>query len=141
RLQTLAKPLLEDKPLTRKVLERVLNLMRQVPGVKVQPQMELPKYAGGGTPLVLHVERRAFRAEGGVVDMGAGSQPVVGISAGSLTPLGEQIRLTGAVPIGSRDVKYIAGTAVVPIGDDGLEWVIDGYHYGARPRDGALEDL
>jgi len=141
RLQSLAKPLLGDKPLTRAKLERVLNLMRQVPGVRVQPQMDLPKFAGGATPLILHVQRQAVRAEGGLADMGSGLQPLVGITTGSLTPLGEQVRLTGAVPIGSHDVKYISGEITIPIGHDGLDMVVDGYHYESHPQDGELQDV
>ncbi|MGB6008441.1 ShlB/FhaC/HecB family hemolysin secretion/activation protein [Castellaniella sp.] len=140
RLKSLSKPLLDAKPLTRATLERALNLMRKVPGVKVQPQMDLPKFAGGATPLILHVQRHAFRAEGGLADMGSGLQPMVGIVTGSLTPLGEQIRLTGAVPIGSHDVKYISGQISIPIGHDGLEMIVDGYHYESHPEDGELQD-
>ncbi|CAM5207699.1 hypothetical protein CDEF62S_00952 [Castellaniella defragrans] len=141
RLQSLAQPLLQEKPLTRKRLERVLNLMRQVPGIQVQPEMSLPKYAGGGTPLTLHVTRHTFKAEGGIADLGSGLQPMVGATTGSLTPLGEQVRLTGAVPIGSHDVKYVSGEVTVPIGNNGLAAVVDGYHYEAHPDDSALNAI
>jgi hemolysin activation/secretion protein len=141
RLQSLAQPLLQQKPLTRAVLERVLNLMRMVPGVKVQPELSLPKHVGGNTPLTLHVERRAVKGEGGVADLGSGLQPLVGITTGSLTPLGEQVRITGSVPIGSHDVQYVSGQVTVPIAHNGLAVVVDGYHYEAHPDDSALSQL
>ena len=42
RLESLAEPLKEEKPLKQATLERVLNLMRTVPGVKFTPSLDLP---------------------------------------------------------------------------------------------------
>jgi len=141
RLQTLGRPLVEEKPLTRATLERQLNLMRRVPGVRIAPSLDMPRRADGATELVLAATRRAVSATGGVADMGTGAQGLVNLSANSLTPLGEQVRLTTAIPTGYRDVRYFAGEVTVPVGADGLAVKLDGYAYRARPEDDGLEFL
>ncbi|WP_144638166.1 ShlB/FhaC/HecB family hemolysin secretion/activation protein [Bordetella genomosp. 13] len=141
RLETLAGPLLEEKPLTQPTLERVLNLMRIVPGVAITPALELPRRADGSTELRVDAKRTAFTANGGVADLGTGMQPLVNLGTNSLTPLGEQLKLTAALPFNTDDVRYYSGEARIPIGRDGLALKIDGYHYQARPEDDNLEFL
>jgi len=141
RLQALSEPLVQEKPLTRATLERVLNLMRTVPGVTIEPALDLPRRADGATELVLQASRNAVRANAGLVDLGKGMQPLVNVSSNSLTPLGEQVRLTSSVPLNTDDVRYYAAEARVPLGRDGLALKVDGYHYRSEPEDDALEYL
>src|SRR5690606_9738151 len=141
RLRTLAQPLIDEKPLTQALLERQLNLMRRVPGVSFTPALDLPRRADGASELVLQATRKPVSLTGGVVDLGTGNQGLVNFSANSLTPLGEQVKLTAAVPARSGDVRYFAGDVQVPIGPDGLAVKVDGYTYRARPDDQALEYL
>lgn len=75
RLESLAQPLLQEKPLKQATLERVLNLMRTVPGVSFTPALELPKRANGATELSLEATRKKFTGNGGIADMGTGMQP------------------------------------------------------------------
>ncbi|CAB3702104.1 ShlB-type family protein [Achromobacter piechaudii] len=141
RLDTLAGPLKEERPLKQATLERQLNLMRTVPGVKFTPNMDLPRRADGATELVLTASRHPFSLTGGVADLGTGMQPLVNVGTSSLTPLGEQVKLTAAVPFNTDDVKYVMGEISVPIGPDGLAIKVDGYHYDAKPKDDAIEYL
>lgn len=141
RLETLAGPLKEERPLKQATLERQLNLMRTVPGVKFTPTMDLPRRADGQTELVLAASRHPFTLSGGIADLGTGMQPIVNMGTNSLTPLGEQVKLTAAVPFNSDDVKYVMGEVSVPIGPNGLAVKVDGYHYDARPKDDAIEYL
>lgn len=141
RLESLAQPLLQEKPLKQATLERVLNLMRTVPGVSFTPALELPKRANGATELSLEATRKKFTGNGGIADMGTGMQPIVNEGANSLTPLGEQVRLTASIPLNTDDVKYFAGEVRVPVGNDGWSVKVDGYHYQARPQDDAVQYL
>ncbi len=141
RLQVLAGPLIAEKPLTRRTLERVLNLMRQVPGMRFTPRLDMPRRVDGATELVLNATHRTFGVSGGLVDMGTGMQGIVNLTANSLTPLGEQVKLTAAVPTNRRDVRYISGSVSVPVGSDGLSVEVDGYHYESRPEDEVLQSL
>jgi hemolysin activation/secretion protein len=141
RLETLAGPLKADRPLKQATLERQLNLMRTVPGVKFTPALDLPRRADGETELVLTATRHPVSLTGGIADLGTGMQPIVNMAANSLTPLGEQVKLTTAIPFNSDDVKYVMGEISVPIGADGLAIKVDGYHYDAKPKDDAVEFL
>lgn len=141
RLETLAGPLKEERPLKQATLERQLNLMRTVPGVKFTPSLDLPRRADGQTELVLAATRHPFSLSGGIADLGTGMQPLVNMGTNSLTPLGEQVKLTAAVPFNTDDVKYVMGEVTVPIGPNGLAVKVDGYHYDARPQDDAIEYL
>ncbi|MCG2604172.1 MAG: ShlB/FhaC/HecB family hemolysin secretion/activation protein [Achromobacter sp.] len=141
RLESLAEPLKAEKPLKQATLERVLNLMRTVPGVKFTPSLDLPRRADGATELVLAATRQPVSLTGGVADLGTGMQPLVNFATNSLTPLGEQVKLTASVPFNTDDVKYISGEVRVPLGNDGLAVKVDGYHYDARPKDEAIEYL
>lgn len=141
RLETLAGPLKADRPLKQATLERQLNLMRTVPGVKFTPALDLPRRADGETELVLTATRHPVSLTGGIADLGTGMQPIVNMAANSLTPLGEQVKLTTAIPFNSDDVKYVMGEISVPIGADGLAIKVDGYHYDAKPKDDAVEYL
>ncbi len=141
RLESLAEPLKEEKPLKQATLERVLNLMRTVPGVKFTPALDLPRRADGATELLLTATRQPVSLTGGVADLGTGMQPIVNAATNSLTPLGEQVKLTASVPFNTDDVKYVSGEVRVPIGNDGLAVKVDGYHYDARPKDDAIDFL
>lgn len=141
RIETLTQPLLKEKPLTQATLERQLNLMRQVPGVRINPAMDLPKRANGATELTIAATRKKFTATGGIADMGTGMQPLVNAGANSLTPLGEQTRLTAAIPFNTDDVKYFGADVRVPIGSDGWSVKLEGYHYEAKPQDDAVHQL
>ncbi|KGD89372.1 ShlB-type family protein [Achromobacter sp. RTa] len=141
RLETLAGPLKEEKPLKQATLERQLNLMRTVPGVKFTPSLDLPRRADGATELVLAASRQPVSLTGGIADLGTGMQPLVNMAANSLTPLGEQVKLTASVPFNTDDVKYVSGEIRVPLGADGLAVKVDGYHYDAKPKDDTIEYL
>src|SRR5690606_12073788 len=105
RLETLAAPMQEERPLKQATLERQLNLMRTVPGVKFTPSLDLPRRADGATELVLAASRQPVSLTGGIADLGTGMQPIVNMATNSLTPLGEQVKLTAAVPFNTDDVK------------------------------------
>lgn len=141
RLESLGEPLKQEKPLKQATLERVLNLMRTVPGVKFTPSLDLPRRADGATELVLAASRQPVSLTGGVADLGTGMQPLVNAATNSLTPLGEQVKLTASIPFNTDDVKYVSGEIRVPLGNDGLAVKVDGYHYDARPEDEAIEYL
>ncbi|NYT38804.1 ShlB/FhaC/HecB family hemolysin secretion/activation protein [Allopusillimonas soli] len=139
RLQSLAAPIVAEKPLTRKTFERQLNLMRQVPGVSFTPKLDMPRRADGATEFVIDAQRQRVSLSGGIADLGTGMQGMVGVTLNSLTPLGEQIKLTSAPPLQNDDVEYYAYQATVPVGNKGLALESDGYYYLSEPHDALLE--
>lgn len=140
RLQSLGERLTAERPLTQATLERTLNLMREVPGVQITPELNLPRRADGATELVLKVSHQKFGLSGNVADLGTGEQGMVNIVANSLSPLGEQVRLTAALPTRSRAVTYLNGSVSVPIGNNGLALNVEGYYYKAHPEDQNLQN-
>lgn len=141
RLKSLAQPMVDEHPLTQATLERQLNLMRMVPGVTITPTLDLPRRADGASDLVIAATRRAYTLNGGVSDLGTGQQPLVSASTNSLTPLGEQVKLTSSVPLNTDDVKFVSGEVTVPLANNGLALKIDGYRYKASPHNDAIESL
>ncbi|WP_245220206.1 ShlB/FhaC/HecB family hemolysin secretion/activation protein [Pusillimonas caeni] len=139
RLDALARPLLAEKPLTRATLERTLNLMRRVPGLRLDPKLEMPRRADGSTALALHVSHKRLGVAASVADLGTGYQMLVDMTANSISPLGEQVKLTAAIPRTGSSVRYVSGSVAVPIGTDGLSAELDGYHYNSHPEDDLLE--
>ncbi len=135
RLRALSQPLIDEKPLTQATLERQLNLMRMVPGASFTPTLDLPQRADGASELaLLQVSHKPVSLNGGIADLGTGNQGLVNLATNSLTPLGEQVKLTAALPLQSDDVRYFAGEVRVPIGTSGLAAKIDGYTYRAEPE-------
>src|SRR3546814_18470126 len=68
-------------------------------------------------------------------------QPLVNVASNSLTPLGEQVRLTSSIPLNTDDVRYVAAEITVPLGSDGLALHVDAHHYQSWPQDDAVERL
>lgn len=141
RIHRLSERLLNERPLTRKTLERTLNLLRTIPGLQLVPSLEMPRTSDGGTELVLTVDHSAVGLGVNVADLGSGRQAIVDFAIKSATPLGEEIRLSAAVPTQSDDVRYIAGKVSVPLTNNGLSLDLDGYHYRSTPHDSVLEQF
>lgn len=141
RIHRLSEKLLNERPLTRKTLERTLNLLRTIPGLQLVPSLDMPRTTDGGTELVLSVQHSAIGAGVSVSDLGSGRQAIVELAVKSLSPLGEELRISAAVPNGSNDVKYIAGKASLPLGNNGLSLDVEGYHYRSTPDDSLLTQL
>lgn len=141
RLESLGENLTQERPLRQSTLERVLNLMRTVPGTKIDPVLELPRRADGATELLLKATHQRVAVTGSAVDLGTGTQPLANASFNSLTPLGEQLKLTSSVPLNSDDVRFHQAEVTVPISNNGLALKLDGYHYRAEPRDDVVKAL
>lgn len=139
KLQDYARVIEQERPLTRKTLERQLNLMATVAGMKVKPELSLPKRADGATELTLAVDHKAFRFDAGISNLSTGTHAIVTATASSLTPLAEQVQLMAAVPSGSDKLQYYAGNVVVPIGSDGMTIKADAFSYRAEPQNDILQ--
>lgn len=127
-----------DRPLRRETLERYLNLLATIPGMKLRPELTLPRRADGATELVLNVEHKAFRFDAGISNLSTGTHGILTATASSLTPLGEQVQLMAAVPRGGDDLQYYAGNVTVPIGSDGMTVRAEAFSYEAQPRNDVL---
>lgn len=141
RIRRIAQAMLDEKPLTQKTLERTMNLLRTIPGLQIQPTLNMPSRTDGMTALILDVSHQTFSATASVAEFGNGKQPLVQASINSLTSLGESIKLTAAIPVAKDDARYFSGSLSLPLNADGLSLDIDGYHYRSRPNDESLQQL
>lgn len=141
RMRRIAQPMLDEKPLTQKTLERTMNLLRTVPGLRLNPTLQMPSRTDGATTLVLDVTQQAVSVTASATEFGNGKQPLIQATLNSLTPLGETIRLTAAVPLSKDDARYFSGSLSLPLSANGLALDIDGYHYRSRPNDESLRQL
>lgn len=141
RIRRIAQTMMDEKPLSQKTLERTMNLLRTIPGLQFTPDLKLATRTDGSSELILDARHQSLSANASMADMGSGTQAMLQLSANSLTPLGEKLTITGALPTSSEDVKYIAGNLNVPLGGNGLALDIDGYHYRSHPKDAQLQRL
>ncbi|MCX5589646.1 ShlB/FhaC/HecB family hemolysin secretion/activation protein [Alcaligenes endophyticus] len=141
RIRRIAQAMLEEKPLTQRTLERTMNLLRTIPGLQFKPDLKLATRTDGKSELILDLQHQNVSVNASLAEIGSSTQAMLQLSANSLTPLGEKLTITGALPTTSEDVKYIAGNLSIPLGGNGLTLDIDGYHYHSHPKDNQLERL
>lgn len=141
RIRRIAQPMLEEKPLTQKTLERTMTLLRTIPGLQLKPDLKLATRTDGNSELILDLQHQSLSANASLAEVGSSTQAMLQLSANSLTPLGEKLTVTGALPTTSEDVRYIAGNLNIPLGGNGLALDIDAYHYRSHPKDEQLAQL
>ena len=130
-----------DRPLRLETLERYLNLMAQLPGVKIKPELPAPQRADGVTEMVLNVTHKPITGNVFLGQVGNSPSAIVGVNINSVTPLAEQLQLNAAVPGGRDKLQYYALSYRQPLGDDGLTLRGNASLYKADPRDKALRSL
>jgi hemolysin activation/secretion protein len=136
-LRRIATPALA-RPNRLATLERVLLLIRDVPGVRVRATLQPLTAEGGATALVLDAsphlltgslgfDTRASKYAGRFI---ANSE----VTLGSALGFGEAIRLRGQGTGTLSEQRYGAIDVSVPLGSDG--WRLDGSYAASRSRPG-----
>lgn len=141
KINQYAQRLQAERPLTQATLERYLNLIAGVHGVKVKPELARPRRADGSTELVLNVEHKAARFDAGISNLGTGTHAMLTATGSSMTSLAEQVQVMTTVPRGSDKLEYYAANVAVPIGSDGMSARIDAFSYSAQPESNSLNAL
>lgn len=127
KMRGIGEHLLAEKPLTQKTMERYVSLLSQLPGLRVQADLQLPQKADGGTNLTLNVKRRPIDAYGRAEVVDGFSRINFTAKTTALTPLAEQITFSSL--LSKNDEEFYAGTYTQPIGTDGLLVKFDGSSY------------
>ncbi|WP_374088850.1 ShlB/FhaC/HecB family hemolysin secretion/activation protein [Methylomicrobium lacus] len=127
KMRDIGEHLLAEKPLTQKTMERYVSLLSQLPGLRVQADLQLPQKADGGTDLTLNVKRRPIDAYGRAEVVDGFSRINFTAKTTALTPLAEQITFSSL--LSKNDEEFYAGTYTQPIGTDGLLVKFDGSSY------------
>lgn len=139
-LRRIARHIQDERPLKRATLERYLNLMTLMPGVKVKADLKPPTQTSGATDLTVDVTRQPISVGASASYGNPGIIGLFNVTANNLTPLGEQVQLSTIAPKGHNEQEYYAGVVTVPIGGDGLQAKIDASHYRGQPDDQVLTD-
>lgn len=141
KIRAIAGHMLEDRPLRRETFERVINLLNQLPGIKMAANVPPPQNVGGETELQLTVSRKPISGGVGLQFNQPGTQGIFSVSSNSLTPLAEQISASFLAPRGRNDEEYYSASIASPLGSNGLMWHLDGSHFRSQPQSLALDDL
>ena len=136
-IKAYGRALANERPLTRRVLERYLSLMRDVPGLKVDAQL-LRGYAAGGVVLVVTVGFSKDTLSGGFDNRGTKLLGDGEIQATAklyrLLREGDQTEIVGAAATDLKRYGYVAVLHSTPIGDDGMRLALSAGYLTTHPR-------
>lgn len=138
-LNAIAAPLLDGRPLRTDVLERVLGLMRDLPGFYIadvrigRREHDLARHQLTIAVVRNDVRALAYADNRGTVD-GARARLYTSIGLSSLMMTGDDLRLSGFVIPGSNfRYLYGQGAYVLAIGRDGFQLEVSG-SYGDQKQ-------
>src|SRR5699024_4110260 len=129
KIMQITRPLLQQKPLQKATFERVVQLLRTLPGMQLKLSVPAPKTTDGATTLKLAVKRKKFDFGYGVDFNHPGISGILSASTYGLTPLGETIRASVMVPYGDKDQEVYALSYSQMPGVSGLQMTLRGLHF------------
>lgn len=130
--------LLEEAPLSRSTLEREFALIRETPGLTVEPQFA-PGIAPGTATLVVTPRQRRTRfslgySSRGIDLLGTGQFDARAEGYGLATD-GDQLTLSLAAADDLRRFRYAAGSYLLPLGSNGFAVTTSAAWLETRPDD------
>lgn len=131
-----ATHLTAERPLRRSTLQRYLSLIRDIPGLKVQPRL-LKGDRDGAVKLVLGLTRRPVEAGLSYDNLGTNALGRDEITLegdfNSLLRQGDQTKVILAAPSDLEQFQYVAVSHSERIGDDGLTATAQVGYLATRP--------
>lgn len=138
----LAEHLRNERPLRRSTLERYLSLMRDIPGLRLEPAL-LQSNEPGGVRLALQARRN--RADVGV-SVSNRATPLLGetqisadVSFNGVLRGGDKITLSATAPIEDDLFRYVGFAYATPIGSDGLTLNLNASSLTTTPEGAPIE--
>ena len=126
-----------EHPLRRSTLERYLSLIRDIPGLKVDPKLVAGSQPGA-VRLMLDLKRRPVQISLSVDDRGTAylgrGQLTLEADFNSIVRQGDQTRLIVAAPTDFEQYHYYAVSHSEPISDNGLTATGQFGYLATRPR-------
>lgn len=134
-----ADQLTKEQPLRQKTLERYVQLMGDIPGLKVDSRFEpMPGGRPGQVRLRLTLQQKRFSAGLGYNNQGPGllgrSQFEVNATANSFFRDGDRTQLVTGYPDDFNRYELYGVVHEQPLGNDGLRMALTGAHLVTRPR-------
>ncbi|WP_420139728.1 ShlB/FhaC/HecB family hemolysin secretion/activation protein [Sphingomonas sp.] len=131
-------PLMQEKPLQKRSLQRYVSLIRDIPGLN--PTVDFER---GGRPgavkLVIAAKPQPFQLGFGINNRGTAllgkAQAQLDLYANSLLLGGDQVRLSYARPVRAPYYQSLSGAYSVPLNANGLTVQLNAGRLRTRPRD------
>lgn len=136
-LRRYADALTASRPLRGKMLERVLLLINDLPGVSARAVLAPAPDVAGGSLVTIVANEKPVDAYAGMDNHGSRYigpfQYYAGVATNNALGLGERIALNyaGAAPV--SELQYVSGQLDVPLGDDGLTLSANAGYSHSRP--------
>jgi len=132
-----AARLMKERPLKRSTFQRYISLIRDIPGLTVDPQL-LRGNATGAVRLLLVLKQRDWHLTLSADDMGSNPlgrvQTQAKATAYSLLREGEETSLILGLPIEVGRYQYVALSESQPLDDDGTQALGSFGYLRTRPR-------
>ncbi|MCR5876560.1 hypothetical protein LRS10_21875 [Phenylobacterium sp. J426] len=140
-LKKYSAKLTEEKPLQKPRLERYLSLIRDIPGMVVEPKLTESRIEAAYL-LTLDIERKRVSREITISDRGTPrlgrTQAQAVLVVNSLLQQGDQTRITVAAPVEIDPFQYYAISHSAPIGSEGLRVTASIGRLRTRPKDSPI---
>jgi hemolysin activation/secretion protein len=140
-LTSYATRLTREHPLRRSTLERYLSLIRDIPGLKVDPKL-VTGSREGAVRLMLDLKRQTVQVGISVDDRGTNAlgrdQLTLETDFNSLVRQGDQTQLVFATPTDFEQFRYVSVSHSEPIGSDGLVATAQAAYLETRPNDSPI---
>ncbi|TCV94861.1 hemolysin activation/secretion protein [Luteibacter rhizovicinus] len=132
RIRRIAAHMVGERPLRQATFERYIQVLGQLPGVKIAAGVPPPTTTDGATRLDLDVTRQRFNATAGLDMNHPGTQGVITGIENAATPLGEQLSVSTLYPNGGGQRFYSAAWAQ-PFGSRGWQGKVDASNFRGDP--------
>lgn len=137
-----AEKFLQEKPLKRSSFQRTLSLIRDIPGLTVEPQL-VQGHAPGAVHLMLPMKRKRSHFEISINDRGNDHlgrvQLQVSASLNGLLREGEVTQITLGAPANFSRYQYVGFSESQPIGSNGTRAQFSFGYLRTRPKAPSIE--
>jgi hemolysin activation/secretion protein len=135
-LRTYLRRLEQERPLHRSTLERVVSLIRDMPGFLPEITLE-PGSAQGAVKLVMNARERPVQAAFGLNDRGTALLGRTQVQADTFVNAifggADQLRLSAVLPTKVSRFQYVAGAYSTPLDADGTSVTANLSYLRTRP--------
>ena len=136
-----AAHLTRERPLRRSTLERYLSLIRDIPGLKVDPQLVLGSQSGA-VRLMLDLKRKPVEVGLSIDDRGVAylgrTQMTLEADFNGMIRQGDQTKLVFATPTDFEQFHYYSISHSEPIGSNGLTVLGQFGYLETKPTDSPI---
>lgn len=139
KIRSIVEPMLKERPLTKKTMDRYSSLLSLVPGLYLQASLQLPKTRDGASELVITAKKTAIVAGVNLESIDPKARAVITVKTNSLTSAAEQLSFTTLVS--QQNEEYYAGAYTQMIGNQGLILRVEGSGYQGGADEQISPDL